>query len=260
MTDREIPEFKEKRFFPKSNDYCVCIPVINEGDRIQKQLMGMANIAKMADIIICDGGSSDGSLNDKLLKNTNVRALLIKTGPGKLSAQLRMGYAWALDQGYKGIVTIDGNGKDGVEGIGLIIDRLKSGFDFVQGSRFIKGGKGINTPLSRFLAIKFIHAPLVSLLAGFKFTDTTNGFRGYSGKFISDNRVKPFRDVFVTYELLPYLSVKAARLGFKVTEVPVTRSYPKNEIPTKIHGFAGNWLIIKILFNLMSGKYEPKDP
>ena len=52
-----------------------------------------------------------------LLEERGVRGLLVKTGPGKLSAQLRCGYAFAMDQGYEGVVTIDGNDKDDPEAI-----------------------------------------------------------------------------------------------------------------------------------------------
>ena len=55
---------------------------------------------------------------------------------GRLSAQLRMAYDYALKMGYKGLVTIDGNNKDSVESIYEFIDLLKKGYDFVQGSRF----------------------------------------------------------------------------------------------------------------------------
>ena len=72
-----------------------------------------------------------------------MRALLTKTGPGKLSAQLRMGYAYALDQGYEGVVTIDGNGKDSVEAIPLFVEALDEGIDYAQASRFVTGGRAV---------------------------------------------------------------------------------------------------------------------
>jgi len=259
MKDWELPEYKIIEFRPKRSKYCVCIPVINEGDRIKKQLIKMQEIAKYYDIIIADGDSNDGSLNHSILKKLNIRTLLIKKGPGKLSAQLRMGYAYAIKQGYNGIVTIDGNNKDNVDAIPNFIKELESGYDFIQGSRYLPGGKGINTPLIRLIATKLIHIPIISLLAGFKYTDTTNGYRGYSIKFLLSERVQPFRNIFNTYELLAYLSVKAPRLGFKVKEIPVIRAYPsKGKKPTKISFFRGNFDLLRILFNLIIGKYNIK--
>jgi dolichol-phosphate mannosyltransferase len=254
----EIPTFQTTEFKPRENRYCVCIPIINEGDKFKKQLTKMSHLSKVIDIIICDGGSTDGSTNEDFLKECNTKALLVKTGKGKLSAQLRMGYAYALTQGYEGIITIDGNGKDDIATIPDFIKSLDEGFDFVQGSRFIPGGKAINTPLSRLLAIKLIHAPFSSFLSGFHYADTTNGYRAYSSKFLCDEQVSPFRDIFETYELIAYLSVRAPQLHFKVKEIPVTREYPKNvKTPTKISPIKGNLKLIEILIGLLFGRYNP---
>ena len=68
-----------------------------------------------------------------VVAGAGVRAVLTKTGPGKLSAQLRMAYAWCLREGYAGIVTIDGNGKDGVEAVAAMVAKLEEGCDYVQG-------------------------------------------------------------------------------------------------------------------------------
>lgn len=257
--DWEVPDSLITEMKPRKSRFCLCIPIINEGKKFQQQLVNLSSFSDIIDIIICDGGSTDGSTEPDFLKKHGVRSLLIKTGPGKLSAQLRMGYAYALSQGYEGIITIDGNGKDDVSTIPNFIKALDKGFDLIQGSRFIPGGKAINTPLSRLIAIKLIHAPFISLLAGFHYTDTTNGYRAYSRKLLADRRIAPFRNMFETYELLAYLSVRAPRLGFKVREIPVTRCYPKNtKTPTKISPFKGNLKLLEILFFLACGKYDPK--
>lgn len=258
-TNWEIPQFTQKEFRIKRSKYCVCIPVINEGTRIQKQLTSMQSIARDVDIIIADGGSADNSLDESFLKKVGVRTLLIKKDIGKLSAQLRMGFAYALYEGYEGIITIDGNGKDGVGAIYDFIRALDDGYDFVQGSRFVPGGKAVHTPLSRMFAIRYIHAPLIRLISGFHYTDTTNGFRGHSKKYLLHPAVQPFRKIFDTYELLAYLSVKAPQLKLKVKEVPVSRSYPsKGATPTKIGHIRGNYLLLKILLKLVFHAYDPK--
>ena len=63
------------------------------------------------------------------------------------------------------------------------------------------GGEHSHTPLSRYVGVRLLHAPLVSLAAGVRYTDTTNGFRAYSRRFLADGRVAPFRSVFEGYEL-----------------------------------------------------------
>ncbi len=254
-----VPAFEWTEYAPKSSDYVVLIPIINEGDRILKELYRAYkhHIASYADLVICDGGSTDGCTQERKLKKLQVNTLLIKQGPGKQGAQLRMGIYWALNRGYKGIITIDGNNKDSIEDVPRFIQKLQEGYDFIQGSRFIKGGRALNTPFIRNISVRFIHAPLISLCAGQRFTDTTNAFRAYSTRYLCDKRTAPLRDVFVTYELLAYLSVRATQLGYKACEIPVTRAYPKKgKTPTKISFFKGNFELLKILFRTLLGAYH----
>jgi len=256
-----VPNFECEEYAPKKTKYCLLIPIINEGERIQKELKRAksANVDNIADIIICDGGSGDGATERGILEPLGVNTLLVKTGAGKQGAQMRMGFWWALERGYEGFITIDGNNKDSIEDVSNFVKKLDEGYDFVQGSRFIKGGKAVNTPLTRLVAVRFIHAPVISLTAKKKFTDTTNAYRAYSKKYITHPSVQPFRDIFTTYELLAYLSVKADRIGLKTCEIPVRREYPKNEkTPTKIKGFRGNRNLLKILFENAGGKYDVK--
>lgn len=256
----QVPEFKTTFWLGRQHRYCVVIPVINEGGRITSLLSRMAalNIASIADIIIIDGGSIDGSLALDTVQAQGVRGLLVKTGAGKLSAQLRCAYAFALEQGYEAIVTIDGNDKDDPEAIPRFIKALQQGVDFVQASRFVAGGLAENTPISRDFAIRFIHAPMLSLFSGFRWTDTTQGFRAYSRKMLLDPKMAPFRDVFKTYELLAYLSYRAPNLGYRCVELPTIRRYPKGEVPTKISSFKGNLSVLLVLFSACFGAYNTK--
>jgi len=258
---KQIPTHTTKQLTPKKHKYAVCIPIINEGQKIQKQLQRMKDehISEIADIIILDGGSTDGSVELEFLREMQVSTLLTKTGSGKLSAQLRMGYSYLLEQGYEGCVTVDGNGKDNVEAIPSFLKELEEGYDFVQGSRFIEGGQAINTPISRYLAVRLIHVPVISVLAGFGYTDTTNGYRGISAKLLSDEQINIFREVFDSYELLFYMSVQAAQKKYRVRELPVTRAYPlKGKTPTKI-SFQAQFQILEMLARLTLGHYDLKE-
>ena len=72
--------------------------------------------------------------------------------------------------------------------------------------------------------------------------------------------MQPLRDVFMTYELLAYLSVRATQIGMKACEIPVTRAYPKQgKMPTKISFFKGNSELLKILFRNVRGEYNPEE-
>lgn len=256
-----VPDFDAEVLHERRTRYVVVIPVMNEGDRIRSQLVRMhaLGLHHEADIVVSDGGSTDGSTNPEFLRDIGVRACLTKRGPGALSAQLRCAYAWALDEGYEGVVTIDGNGKDGVETVPQFLAALDDGHGYAQASRFIRGGHEENTPWLRTLAIRLIHAPVLSLAAGRWLTDTTQGYRAYSRAYLLDPRVQPFRDVFVRYELLAYLTVRASQLGYRVREIPTSRVYPKGEaIPTKIQGLRPLVDLLAVLCRTVTGAYHPK--
>lgn len=255
-----IPAFSCMEYAEKSKDYAVLIPVINEGNRLIRELKRAFrhHVANDADLVICDGGSTDGCTEENRLKKLNVNTLLIKQDIGKQGAQLRMGIWWALQRGYNGIITIDGNNKDSIEDVPHFIEKLKEGYDLVQGSRFIKDGKNVRTPVIRTIAVRLIHAPVISITAHHRFTDTTNAYRAYSARYLKDNRVQPLRDIFMTYELLAYLSVRATQIGMKACEIPVTRAYPSTgKTPTKISFFKGNMELMKILLKNARGDYKP---
>ena len=257
-----VPAFSALEFSPRQNDYALLIPIINEGDHIINEL-GRAKeheLYNYADVILLDGGSTDGSTEPDVLVPLHVNALLEIREEGRQGAAFRMGFYWALERGYKGFVTVDGNNKDSIEDTKKIIEKLEEGYDFIQGSRFHKDGRDVRTPLFRKLCIRLIHAPVISLAAGYRFTDTTNAFRGYSRRYLTHEKVQLFRDIFTGYELLDYLSVRGPRIGLKAAEIGVTRTYPGGrEVPTKIRFGTDHFFLLRDLFRTLTGYYDPKE-
>jgi glycosyltransferase involved in cell wall biosynthesis len=260
ILDREhVPTYEAHEFSAKSKDHVVIVIAWNEGERLKRQLDKMQSQISHADFIIVDGDSDDGSTEHEFLKSQNVRTLLVAKDRG-LGRAIRAGLFYALEQGYEGIVTIDGNGKDDPESIGAVVDKLKEGYDMVQASRFAKGGVHERTPLWRLIGIYTVIVPLIAIGSRrLCYTDPTNGFKGLSRQSLLDPRVRPLRDVFVRFNMQFYLNIRIAQLGFKVTEVPATRVYPEDgTIPTKIHGIGAHLRIIKELLLAVCGAYNPK--
>ena len=254
----EIPAFEVTIFAERRNSVALVIPVINEGERIRGQLRHIQATNLPIDVIVADGGTTDGSLDPEFMRQAGIVAVLVKTGPGALSAQLRMAYFWCIRNGYGGIVTIDGNGKDGIEAVRDMVCRLEEGYDYVQASRYLSGGKAENTPLERTIANRLIHAPLLSLAGRCWYTDTTNGFRAYSVRYLLDPRVQPFRSVFQRYELLFYLTVRAGQIGMRIAHVPAVRSYPKKTAtPTKIDSLAKKLEVLRQTLDAALGRFSP---
>ena len=200
-----------------------------------------------ADVIVADSLSTDGSTDPEVLRLRGVRMLVRVAEPG-MSPALRAAIAHAMVEGYEGIVLMDGNGKDDPAMIEAFARALDSGADYAQGSRYIRGGRAVNTPLMRVIVIRYLHSPLFSVLARRWFTDATVGSRAFSRRFLLDPRVRPFQRKFVYYDLYFYLAWTACRLGLNVCDVPVTRTYPKTgPVPTKITSPRAYWRMIRPL-------------
>lgn len=253
----EVPDYGTFEFSKKKNPYCLIIPIINEGEKFKNQLSRIKEYMSIVDIVVADGGSTDGSTTHAFLKKNGVTALLVKKGPGKLGAQYRMAYDYMLGKKYKGAIHIDGNGKDDPKSIPEFLRKLRTGYDYIQGSRFIPEGHGINTPFEREFAIKYIFSPLLSLSAGKTYTDTSNGFRAYSQKLINDPSLDLLRNIFSSYEILFYVTARANRLGLRSIEIPVTRSYPGHgETPTKIVGWKKKFDVLLMAVKASIGVYN----
>ncbi len=256
--ENEVCESRVVELHPRCTKYAVLIPVLNEGETILAQLVRMQSARCPADVILSDGGSQDGSTELDRLSSLGVRSLLVTSERG-LGAALRHGIRYALEQGYEGVITIDGNGKDGVEAIPRFVELLDEGYDFVQGSRFVAGGRCENTPMDRYLGIRCFIAPLISLASGFRFTDPANGFKGLSRGLLEDSRLALLRNELSSFNFQFYLNYRAPKLGFKIVEVPVSRVYPKTgPTPTKIVGMRHRMKLVTEFLRTILGLHNPR--
>ena len=256
-----IPSYTSYHFFEKNNKYALLIPVINEGERFISQMTKMkdSNIFDICDVYICDGGSNDNSSNPDFIRDYGCCGLLINSSDEKgQGVQLKQGFYETMNNGYDGVIMVDGNDKDNVhESLPLFIEKLEEGYDVVQATRFSLGGKEENTPFLRNIGIRLIASPLISITSGFHYDDVCNGYKGFSRNYILDKRMDWFREEFKTYEYCYYPLVHVKKLGYKVCQVPTNRFYPKNEIPSKIKGISSNFKLLKEIFSLAYSKTRP---
>jgi|688.fasta_scaffold171025_2 dolichol-phosphate mannosyltransferase len=226
----------------------------NEGARLAQQLQKMCEFKQDLDIIVVDGNSSDGT-RELLLEGTiDVSALLVSKAGMGFSTDLQIGLIYAAKEGYLGVITSDGNGKDSVEDVQKFIKLLKEGSDFIQGSRFLESGKHSNTPFLRYLGIRFVASPYTSLIARIKITDSTNGFRAYSKRLIESDRLGMNQKFFRGYSLVSFIPFFVGRNKFNFTEISVRRDYPSTgATPTKIVS-PTQWL--QIFLDLFRATFE----
>src|SRR5256885_14722573 len=138
---------------------------------------------------------------------------------------IKRGYRYALSRGFELIVIMAGNGKDDPREIPrLTTPILKEGYDYVQGSRFLRGGRREKNPFLRSIFTRLF--PYVwSIMTGVRCTEVTNGFRAYKASIVADPRINMWQSWLDNYELEYYLHYKVLTLGYKFAERPVSKDY-----------------------------------
>lgn len=231
--------------------YLVGSCAVNEGDKIRRVLRKF-NQYDLYDVLVIDDGSTDQALRDlPASEPVTVIRHPHQRGAGYCVREI---LEYAKNNGYEAVFFASGNDKDDPADIAKLKAAIEQGHDFVQGSRYCKGGQFGQMPFYRTIATRFLHPFLFMLVTGRHLTDTTNGFRAVRMSLLNDSRINLRQDWLDQYELEPYLFFKAVRLGYRVTEVPVTKIYPpKAEGYTKMRPFSGWWSILRPLVYLGLG-------
>jgi len=227
------------------------ISVFNEGPKIQRVIEKFRQY-DLYDVLVVDDGSTDGAIT-RLAQDFPVNVIRNESRRGA-GFTTRQTIQYALEKGYPYIIFVSGNDKDDPEDVLKFQQALRDGYDFVQGSRFLPGGRFGSMPMYRQIATRYIHPALFSCLVGRRITDSTNGFRAIRTRFTKDPRMDIDQPWLDEYELEPYLFYYAVKLGYRVREVPVTKIYPpKAEGYTKMKPFSGWWSILRPLVFLGLG-------
>lgn len=232
----------------------------NEGLKLERTALSIANALKKrnpsampVDVLIVDDCSNDG-IPEKVCSAYGFKSLRNETR-SHVGASILRAYTYGLENQYGILMTIAGNSKDNPEEMDLLINPIVNDkADFVQGSRYLPGGKFGQMPLYRQLATRYLHPLLFNFVTGKKMTDTTNGFRAIRSSLLQDKRINLHQDWLQAYELEPYLLYQTAKLGYRLTEVPVTKIYPEKKLGySKIPPLKGWWQLIKPLVLLSLG-------
>jgi dolichol-phosphate mannosyltransferase len=223
------------------------LPVYNESRHIGN-LLDRLN-TDVCDVLIVDDASTDSTTDEIKRRKVPFLRHEVRTGVGRC---LQDGFRYAREKGYDVLVVMAGNGKDDPREIPRLLAAIHEGADYVQGSRFMKGGEWKNLPWHRFIAIKGLTWTW-SLCTGHWLTDVTNGFRAYRMSFLKRPEIRWDQPWLASYELEYYLHYYALKSGILFREIPVSKNYPTKTNYSKIRP-GKDWIkIIRPLFILMFG-------
>jgi len=229
----------------------VFLPAYNEKGKIGRAVRSIPR-GLVAEVLVIDDASTDDTAREAREAGAKVISNEKREGVGSI---IRRAIYYGRENGFSVLVVMAGNSKDdGREIPNVCVPVTSGGFDFVQGSRFLKGGAYAAMPFYRLLATKIVHPLIFSFFTRKRVTDSTNGFRAIRLSIFDDKRINLQQSWLDKYELEPYIFFKAIRLGYKVREAPVSKIYPPGKVGyTKMRPILDWWSILKPVFLLGLG-------
>ncbi len=186
------------------------IPAFNEEERIADVV---GRTLRVCETVVVDDGSADRTASRA--EEAGARIVRHPENLGKTAA-LEAGFRLALEEGFEAAVTLDGDGQHRPEEIPRLVRSAEAGADVVVGSRM---DDVADMPTVRLWTNRTT-SRIVSFLARTRLYDTQSGFRLFRAEVL--RKVSLSADRFAgESEVL----IRAARMGFRIREVPVSTIY-----------------------------------
>jgi dolichol-phosphate mannosyltransferase len=199
----------------------VIIPTYNERENIPLLIAEILRIDQRLHILIVDDASPDATAEavQELQRQGNDSRLFLESRSGKLglgSAYVH-GMKWGLAHGYDFTIEMDGDWSHPPESLPKMLE-LAEQFDFVIGSRYVRGGGTLNWGPGRKLLSR-----LASVYSRFvlrvNIADFTGGFTGWSRGVLERIGLDTVRSDGYSFQI--ELKYRAHRLGFRHVEFPI---------------------------------------
>lgn len=197
--------------------FLTALPVFNEVDTVDDVLNLVTEHSKH--VVVIDDGSTDGTA-EALASREDVTVITHTKNAG-YGAALMTAFAYAVDNQFDAVVTIDCDGQHEPQRIRDLVDRLESsGADIVSGSRYLKKFDLNSTPPVQRQWINQQITQDINDQLGFALTDAFCGFKAY--------RTSALKQLSLTetgYAMPLELWVQAACHELKVVEMAVPLIY-----------------------------------
>jgi hypothetical protein len=218
----------------------VVMPCLNEeksvGVCVEKALAGLAASGRVGEVIVCDNGSSDNSVE------------VAKAAGASVVREPARGYGNAYMTGFraaKGKIIVMGDSDDSYDftQLNVLVDKIGEGFDYVLGSRF--GGEirqGAMTWSHRYIGNPILTAVL-NRFFGLKSSDAHSGMRAFTRDALDRMALR-----CEGMEFASEIVVKAARANLRVAEVPIV--YHPRIGESKLNTMRDGWRHLRFLLLL----------
>jgi len=191
-----------------SERVAVLIPALNAA-RTLPEVIREARL-QLEPVIVIDDGSTDGT--GDAARAAGATVLRHEKNRGKGGA-LKTGFAWALENGFDGVITLDADGQHLASELPkFLAERAAGGADLIIGGRSHLFAHMLPR---RRMANRF-SAASIAFVSGTAITDSQSGFRFYSANLLRNLALRT--DGF---DLESEVIVRAGRRGYRIVTIPI---------------------------------------
>lgn len=205
---------------PAADPIVVVLPTFNEVENIERLVPQLLALPHGLRVLVVDDHSPDGTgaLADRLAAEKPERVGVIhRAGKLGLGTAYLAGFRRALAQGAGAVLTMDADFSHHPSHIPALVAALATA-DLVIGSRYVRGGRAVDSPPLRRALSRGANA-VAHLALNLHARDVTAGFRLYRRAVLES---LPLDRVFSSgYSFLIELLYLVERRGWRVAEVPI---------------------------------------
>jgi dolichol-phosphate mannosyltransferase len=228
----------------------VVIPALNEAGKIGRVLDKFPRDGRFEAIVV-DDGSTDGTGDEA--RGHGAAVVVRHEQRGGVGNAIRDGWKVGIARERPYLALLSGDDQHEPAELVAAFDRLlRTNADYLQGSRWMPGGKVVGDSGGRGLGTR-VYSIAFSVLAGRRMTDATNGFRIFRSSILGDPRINIDQAWLDSYDLEPYILYKAIRGRYRLIEHPCTVVYHAKEGYTKMRGLKDWWRLVRPAVLLRSG-------
>lgn len=195
-----------------SERYAVLIPALDAERTIARVIVEARK--QLEPVVVIDDGSTDAT--GEVARAVGATVLRHDVNRGK-GAALKSGFAWALERGFDGVITLDADGQHLPGEIPKFVEeREESGADLIIGGRahLFEGMLPRRRNANRFSAWTISHA------AGVRVTDSQSGFRFYSARLLREVKLRTNG-----FDMESEVIVRAGRKGFAIATIEIDLAF-----------------------------------
>ncbi|HEX2061700.1 MAG TPA: glycosyltransferase family 2 protein [Thermoanaerobaculia bacterium] len=191
-----------------SERFAVIIPALNAERTLPRVVIEARR--QLEPVIVIDDGSTDAT--GAVARAVGATVLRHDVNRGKGGA-LKTGFAWALENGFDGVITLDADGQHLPGEIPkFIAARAETGADLIIGGR----SHLFHGMLPRRRNANRFSAWCIAKASGANISDSQSGFRFYSASLLRTLKLRTNG-----FDMESEVIVRAGRKGYRIVTIPI---------------------------------------